>query len=146
MTIFLFLLLVTMYGLGIVMPLLLYGHLRERLKQATPGPEPPPSGSSEANRWKTSVVLPFKGVDIRELGFWKLQFILKWQTEYNNPDKMKPLIDKLKAAFTELNYEEPGNEAVLLNHVIESVSTEILKGNMDQSSSFMEFLLKKYGV
>ena len=95
---------------------------------------------------RKTIELPFKGVDIRELGFWKLQFILKWQPEYNNPDKMKPLIDKLKAAFTELNYEEPGNEAVLLNHVIESVSTEILKGNMDQSSSFMEFLLKKYGV
>ena len=95
---------------------------------------------------RKTIELPFRGLDSREIDFWKLQFILKWQPEYNNPDKMKPLIDKLEAAFKELNYREPANEAALLNHIIESVSTEILKGNMDQSSSFMDFLLRRYEV
>ena len=95
---------------------------------------------------RKTIELPFRGVESREIDFWKLQFILKWQPEYNNPDKMKPLIDKLKAAFEELDYKEPLNEAELLNHIIESVSTEILKGNMDQTSSFMDFLLRRYGV
>ena len=95
---------------------------------------------------RKTIELPFRELDSREMDFWKLQFILKWQPEYNNPDKMKPLIDKLEAAFKELNYREPANEAALLNHIIESVSTEILKGNMDQSSSFMDFLLRRYEV
>jgi len=95
---------------------------------------------------RKTIELPFRGVDSKEVDFWKLQFILKWQPEYNNPDKMKPLIDKLKTAFEELEYSEPANEAELLNHIIESVSTEILKGNMDQTSSFMDFLLRRYGV
>ena len=95
---------------------------------------------------RKTIELPFRGVDSREIDFWKLQFILKWQPDYNNPDKMKPLIDKLKAAFEELDYQEPANEAELLNHIIESVSTEILKGNMDQESSFMDFLLRRYEV
>ena len=63
MTLFFFALLVIMYGLGIVMPLALYGHIRERLKIGTPGPDAPPAGSAGAADWKTSVILPFKGID-----------------------------------------------------------------------------------
>ena len=95
---------------------------------------------------RRTIELPFREVVNKEIDFWKLQFILKWQPEYNNPDKMKPLIDKLTVAFTALKYDEPGNEAELLNHIIESVSAEILKGNMEQSSSFKDFLLRRYGV
>jgi hypothetical protein len=55
-----------------------------------------------------TISLPFMVIDQREQDFWKLQFILKWQPEYNNPKKMKPLLDKLTLAFTELGYREPG--------------------------------------
>jgi len=94
---------------------------------------------------RKTIEIPFI-IDRGEFNFWKLQFMLKWQEEYNKPEKMKPFTDKLTAAFKDLGYEDPENEAKLLNLIIEIVSTEILKGNMDQASPIKDFLLKKYKV
>ena len=94
---------------------------------------------------RKTIEIPFI-IEESEFDFWKLQFMLKWQQDYNKPDKMKPITDKLAAAFTDLNYQEPENEAMLLNLIIETISTEILKGNLDQSDTIREFLLKKYNV
>lgn len=93
-----------------------------------------------------AIEMPFIAVEEREFNFWRLQFMLKWQQEYNNPDKMKPFIDKLTSVFAELNYEDPESEAMLFNLIVEVISTEILKGNLDQSSSLKSFLKKKYKV
>jgi AcrR family transcriptional regulator len=92
------------------------------------------------------IKMPFKSKDQKEQALWKLQYMLKWETEYNHPKKMKPLIQKLTATFTELKYKDPKNEAVLLNHITDNISTEILKGNLEKVSPFREFLLKKYKV
>ncbi|MCB9297299.1 MAG: TetR/AcrR family transcriptional regulator [Lewinellaceae bacterium] len=91
------------------------------------------------------IEMPF-GIDPSEYDYWRLQFKLKWEQEYNNPNKMKPLIDKLAWAFTELGYKEPEKEAVLLNQIIDSISTEILRDGKDAQESFQSFLLEKYGV
>jgi AcrR family transcriptional regulator len=92
-----------------------------------------------------TISMPFMVIDQREHDFWKLQFILKWQPEYNNPGKMKPLLDKLSTAFAELGYAEPENEACLLSYIIDNISTEILKGNIEPGDQHMKtFLLKKY--
>lgn len=90
------------------------------------------------------IKLPFGSMDKREKYFWKLHFILKWQEEYNRPKKMKALTDKLTAAFSKLDYKEPKREAQLLSHTINHVSEEILRGNMDPTSRFKNFLLEKY--
>lgn len=79
-----------------------------------------------------------------EVNFWKLQFKLKWEVEYNNPNKMKPVIDKLIWAFSELNYEDPEKEAVLLNQIIDSISISILRDGMEPQEPFKLFLLEKY--
>lgn len=92
------------------------------------------------------IKMPFRLKDQKEQALWKLQYMLRWKPEYNNPKKMKPLVQKLTAAFTELKYKDPKNEAVLLNHITNNISTEILKGNLEQVSPFREFLLKKYKV
>lgn len=90
------------------------------------------------------IKLPFESLEKKTQHFWKLHFILKWQDEYNRPKKMKALTDKLSAAFSELNYRDPKREAQLLSHAVNHVSEEILRGNMDPSSSFKNFLLEKY--
>lgn len=94
---------------------------------------------------RKTIETPFN-INKKEFDFWKLQFMLKWQKEYNKPNKMKPLIDKLNAAFVELEYEAPEMEAALLNYLIEAISVEILKGNLDQSADIKSFLLNKYRV
>ena len=92
---------------------------------------------------RKSIELPFS-VKESEYDFWRLQFKLKWEVAYNNPQKMQPLIDKLAWAFEALAYENAGLEAILLNQIIESISSEILKGNLKQQEDYKSFLLLKY--
>jgi AcrR family transcriptional regulator len=92
-----------------------------------------------------TIELPFL-IKKSEYNYWRLQFKLKWEAEYNNPKKMKPLLEKLSWAFTELNYEFPDLEAQYLGQMLESVSTEILKGNLNNQNEFKQFLIDKYSV
>ena len=94
---------------------------------------------------RKTIELPFS-IKKTEYDFWKLQFKLKWEEEYNNPKKMKPLVDKLTWAFSELNYEKPILEAQLLNQILDAISTEILKGNFNNQNQFKQFLINKYSV
>ena len=59
---------------------------------------------------------------------------------------MKPLIDKLTWAFTELGMEEPEKEALLLNQLIDAISTGILRDGLESQMPFKSFLLNKYQV
>lgn len=94
---------------------------------------------------KKTIELPFS-IKKSEYNYWKLQFKLKWEQEYNNPKKMQPLIDKLTWAFSELNYENPKLEAQLMNQILDAISTEILKGNFNNANQFKQFLNNKYSV
>ena len=78
--------------------------------------------------------------------FWRLQFKLKWQAEYHNPDKMKPVIEKLTWAFAELGYQHPNMEAEVLSLIIESVSIGLMRGDISDPVSQKDFLLNKYQV
>lgn len=94
---------------------------------------------------KKCIELPFLVAE-SEFDFWRLQFMLKWQKEYNHPEKMQPLIDKLTRVFGELKYAEPRQEALLLNLILEALATSILKGNLSQDDEIRKFLLTRYGV
>jgi len=89
--------------------------------------------------------LPFT-IDESEYPFWKLQFKLKWEIEYSGAEKMRPFIEKLAWAFTELGLKEPQKEAEILNHIIESISGGILKDGLESQKPLMGFLLKKYSL
>ena len=91
------------------------------------------------------ISIPFE-VDAGQYDFWKLQYKLKWQPEYNNPSKMKPVADKLTGAFEKLGYANPDKEALMLIHLLDSIATETLKGNINEKDKdeYRKFLLKKY--
>ena len=97
---------------------------------------------------RKTITLPYQIAqkDKSELDFWKLQFKLKWQSEYNNPNKMKPIIDKLTWAFEKLGFVAPENEAALLNQIIDAVSISILRDGNEPEEQFKTFLLEKYQV
>lgn len=78
--------------------------------------------------------------------FWRLQYILKWQPEYNNPDKLKPVLEKLSAAFKELGYDQPKMEARLLTMIIDEIGKLYLLNQVDDKAELESFLLKKYGL
>ena len=92
------------------------------------------------------IELPFRVVDSEERDFWKLQFKLKWQQGYNDPSKTKPILDRLEWAFRELGYEQPAQEARLLNQVMEGISISVLRDNMDPDPDFKQFLYHKYDL
>lgn len=92
---------------------------------------------------RMTIELPFK-IDKSKHDFWKLQFKLKWDKEYYNPEKMKPLIDKLTWAFSELSFKNPENEAKLLNQIIDSISISILRDGVEAQEPYRIFLLEKY--
>ncbi len=92
---------------------------------------------------RKTIELPFN-IRSEEYDYWRLQYKLKWDKDYYNPDKMKPLIEKLKEAFALLGFEESEQEARLLSHVLEAVSIELLRGNMKDPQQFKSFLLEKY--
>ena len=94
---------------------------------------------------RKSIEMPFL-VPEEEQDFWKLQFKIKWEQEYNNPDKLKPLIDKLSWAFSQLGYEKPEQEAILLNQILDAMSISVLRDGATLDEPYKEFLLQKYNV
>lgn len=92
---------------------------------------------------RKTIELPF-GVPKDQYDFWRLQFKLKWEEEYFQPDKMKPLLDKLTWAFTELEYKDPEREARLLSQFNDTISIELLRGKLEDQQQFKTFLLEKY--
>lgn len=91
------------------------------------------------------ILLPFE-IDASEYHFWKLLFKLKWEIEYSTVDRMKPMIEKLTQTFDQLGYKEPGKEAEVLSHIIESVSAGILREGLNSQLALKNFLLMKYGI
>ncbi len=92
-----------------------------------------------------TVELPFN-IDKSEYPFWKLQFKLKWENDYESNEKMQPLLDHLAWAFTTLGYPEPEKEATILNHIIESISIGILRDGVHSQESLKTFLIEKYNT
>lgn len=90
-----------------------------------------------------TIEMPF-GVPESEYDFWRLQFKLKWDEEYYNPDNIKPLTEKLVWAFTALNFEDPEMEAQLLVQYNDTIGVDMIRGVIRDRPAFKSFLLKKY--
>ena len=92
---------------------------------------------------RMAINLPYS-VDATDHSFWRLQFILKWEEAYNNPDKMKFFIEKLTWAFEELAFKFPEYEARLLNQIVDGIAVDILQNGLDHAMDLRPFLLEKY--
>jgi len=90
-----------------------------------------------------TIRMPFE-VKADEYEFWRLQFKLKWELENYQSQKMEPLEMALIHAFGKLNYKNPELEAQSLLHLIDGVSTAILKNAVPNKTSLLDFLLSKY--
>ncbi|NAS14012.1 TetR/AcrR family transcriptional regulator [Poritiphilus flavus] len=93
---------------------------------------------------RMAISLPFE-IPAKEYPFWKLLFKLKWETDYSEDNKMQPLINKLSWSFSQLDYKSPKKEAEILSHIIEGISTTILRDGKEAQMSLKQFLIRKYG-
>lgn len=89
------------------------------------------------------IALPF-AMPKEEYDFWKLQFKLKWQAEYNQPDKIKPVLEKLEWAFNALGYDNPRYEAIWLNLIMEGIAVAILRDGVVPDDDLKNFIYNKY--
>lgn len=89
--------------------------------------------------------LPFS-IDGSEYDFWRLNFKLKWDPEYNDPDKLLFLRHRLEQVFADLGYNDPANEALLIQQLLDTISIALLRDEYDDAHGFRDFLLEKYAV
>ncbi|MEM1323005.1 MAG: helix-turn-helix domain-containing protein [Bacteroidota bacterium] len=89
------------------------------------------------------IEMPFN-IDEDKHDFWRMQFTIKWEQNYYKHDKMKPILELLIVAFSQLGYPSPDKEAQLLLNIIEGISTDILRGTLVDSEAFRSFMLNKY--
>ncbi|MEZ4918533.1 MAG: helix-turn-helix domain-containing protein [Saprospiraceae bacterium] len=87
--------------------------------------------------------LPFQVAE-SDYDFWRLQYILKWEVAYSNPDKMKPILDKLSAAFSALGFAHPEQEAFMLVQVLDSTAIALIRNEIQDKAAYKTFLLSKY--
>lgn len=90
-----------------------------------------------------AISLPFE-ITEEEYPFWRLQFKLKWELDQESDNKMEPLTNKLGWAFAQLKYKSPKKEAEVLVHIIEGISTAILREGREAQKPLKQFLIKKY--
>lgn len=92
-----------------------------------------------------SILIPYN-VPVEEYDFWRLMFKLKWEINYPRQENIKPILDKLTLAFSELKYQEPEKEATILYHIIEGISIGILKDGIETALVVKDFVLDKYKI
>lgn len=93
------------------------------------------------------IALPFnEQLTKEEHEYWRLLFMLKWDPEFYNPDKIKPLIMKMTTAFSQLGYDHPEDEAVLLGQIIDAVAVERLRNGLQSQEPYRLFLIEKYNL
>lgn len=94
---------------------------------------------------RKAISMPFD-VPESDYEFWRLQFKLKWELESFSDSKLVPMRLVLTNAFEKLNYEEAALEAETLMHLLEGISSAMLKSKMSRKKELHQFLLKKYNL
>ncbi len=95
---------------------------------------------------RKALELPFV-IPPGDFPFWKLQYKLKWETDYDSSARLKPLLDKLTEAFAGLDYDSPQCEAQVLYHTIDNIAGAIVRMNeVDDMKRLKPVLLSKYDV
>lgn len=74
--------------------------------------------------------------------YWQLQYKLRWEPDYTNNNKFIPILNKFEEAFIALGYTQPRQEAVMFNHILNSIAIDILLDRFEPS--YIDFLKQKY--
>lgn len=85
-------------------------------------------------------------IDEKDYDYWRLQYKLKWEAAYYDPNKMQPIVEKVAWALEQLGHESPFLEAQLLEKTLDSIMISILRDGKEAHLPFREFLLKKYAL
>lgn len=88
---------------------------------------------------------PFE-VAKHEKEYWKLLYMLKWQMAGKSSHVKGPLLRALVHAFSELEYEEPEQEARLMLVYLDGIAHLLLADEEGELEGLLPFLKKKYNL
>jgi len=94
---------------------------------------------------RKTITLPFT-LPESEHKFWRLQYQVKWEMNYNSSAKLEPLKMALRNAFEKLGYTQPRLEAEALSLYLDGIAHNILLNEMENKEALCNFLLQKYGL
>lgn len=95
-------------------------------------------------RIKAAITLPFE-IDKSDYPFWKLMYTLKWQRGSYNTEAFNAFRVSLEDAFSALNYNQPKEEARLIEILIDGLATEVLLKEQDPTA-LLNIILNKYNL
>lgn len=88
-----------------------------------------------------TINLPFS-IKKEHYNYWQLQYKLRWEPDYTNNNKFVPILKKFEDAFSALNYKNPRQEAIMFNHILNSIAIDILLDRFEPD--YIPFLKEKY--
>lgn len=83
-------------------------------------------------------------IEKQHYNYWQLQYKLRWEPDYTNSNKFIPILNKFEEAFKQLGYANPHQEAIMFNHILNSVAIDILLDRFEPD--YIEFLKEKYNI
>jgi len=78
--------------------------------------------------------------------FWKLQYKLKWELGFKNPEKTAPLHRVLTFAFTAMQYPNPSDEAHFLLIYLDGLASRLFLVDGYDVNPQISFLYRKYNL
>lgn len=81
---------------------------------------------------------------LENAAYWKLQYKLKWELGYKNPEKMLPIHRVLTFAFTALQYSNPTDEADFLLIYLDGLASKLFLQQTFDIQPQLRFLYLKY--
>ncbi|MDX1686267.1 MAG: helix-turn-helix domain-containing protein [Saprospiraceae bacterium] len=94
---------------------------------------------------RRSIAMPFS-VPEEDHDFWRLLFKLKWELDRMSFDKLEPLKVALTSAFKKLSYKNPELEAEFLLHVIDGISSALLRNELENPDALLTLIKNKYNI
>ena len=83
-------------------------------------------------------------IEKEHYNYWQLQYKLRWEPGYTNNNKFIPILNKFEEAFIALEYKNPRQEAIMFNHILNSVAIDILLDRFEPN--YIPFLKEKYNL
>jgi len=91
------------------------------------------------------IEIPFNiGQD--EYHFWRLIYMVKWQTNDYIDSLFEPINEMLIKAFRELDYSDPQSEAEAIKMMIDGIATNLLLRRTENPQNLLKSIFEKYDL
>jgi AcrR family transcriptional regulator len=91
------------------------------------------------------IEIPFN-IGQEEYSFWRLLYMVKWQTNDYIDSLFEPIHEMLVKAFKELDYSDPQSEAEAIKMLIDGIATNLLLRKQENPQGLLKSIFEKYDL